>query len=312
MERLRGELAPSYPCPNPHCYAHNKIPDLTYLENVEFTWHHTNTTHKTNNPPTTINPSKKQTDKEGFTSPSKTKKLKLSDHPNVRTENPIKLSNKFDALTPMDAEPQITTQQPTPIDKIPPIMLKYKNGRGLTSVTIVCVTCLITRPNTAKCGQEHRTKDCIITEKLDNPTCINCKEVGHLANSFNCPKYPQIKKKTSDQVQNKNENRNLFQADKVTAKDLSYANALKGTISVTKPNISQPDTQTTTQSQYSPHSTTNENDNEKPFGIMDAVFEIKKLFADYPFLLELGKQLRAAKGKDRIDAFYQHVMEIYE
>ncbi|GFQ97010.1 hypothetical protein TNCT_548331 [Trichonephila clavata] len=148
------------------------------------------------------------------------------------------------------------------------------------------------RARCLKCGQGHRTKDCSITEKLDNPTCINCKEVDHLASSFNCPKYPQIKKKTTDQVQNKNEDRNLFQADKVTAKDLSYANALKGTISVTKPNTSQPDTQTTTQSQNSSHPTTNENDNEKPFGIMDAVFEIKKLFADYPFLLELGKQLR--------------------
>ncbi|GFR17888.1 hypothetical protein TNCT_111731 [Trichonephila clavata] len=30
---------------------------------------------------------------------------------------------------------------------------------------------------------------------------------------------------------------------------------------------------------------------------MDAVFEIKKLFADYPFLLELGKQLRAVREK---------------
>ncbi|GFR27848.1 hypothetical protein TNCT_254841 [Trichonephila clavata] len=50
MERLRGELAPSYPCPNPDCYAHNKIPDLTYLDNARITWHHTNTTHKTDNP----------------------------------------------------------------------------------------------------------------------------------------------------------------------------------------------------------------------------------------------------------------------
>ncbi|GFQ81104.1 techylectin-5A [Trichonephila clavata] len=37
------------------------------------------------------------------------------------------------------------------------------------------------------------------------------------------------------------------------------------------------------------------------------MFEIKKLFADYPFLLELGKQLRAAKGKDRIEVFYQQI-----
>ncbi|GFR19063.1 hypothetical protein TNCT_528961 [Trichonephila clavata] len=36
---------------------------------------------------------------------------------------------------------------------------------------------------------------------------------------------------------------------------------------------------------------------------MDAVFEIRKIFADYPFLLELGKQLRAVKGKDKIEMF---------
>ncbi|GFR25646.1 hypothetical protein TNCT_388301 [Trichonephila clavata] len=59
MERLRDELASSYPCPNPDCHAHNKIPDLTSLENAQLTWHHTNTTHKTNNPPTTNNLSKK-------------------------------------------------------------------------------------------------------------------------------------------------------------------------------------------------------------------------------------------------------------
>ncbi|GFQ68284.1 hypothetical protein TNCT_456851 [Trichonephila clavata] len=56
-------------------------------------------------PPITRNSSKKKTDKEGFTYPTKTKKLKLTDHPNVSTENPIPLSNKFDALAPMDTDP---------------------------------------------------------------------------------------------------------------------------------------------------------------------------------------------------------------
>ncbi|GFQ98775.1 hypothetical protein TNCT_347311 [Trichonephila clavata] len=45
---------------------------------------------------------------------------------------------------------------------------------------------------------------------------------------------------------------------------------------------------------------------------MDAVFEIRKLFADYSFLLELGKQLREAKGKDGIEVFYQHAIDNYE
>ncbi|GFQ92560.1 hypothetical protein TNCT_172401 [Trichonephila clavata] len=81
-----------------------------------------------------------------------------------------------------------------------------------------------------KCGQQRRTKDCSKTEKLENPTCIDCKEVGHLASWYNCPKYPQIKKKTTDPIQNRNENRNnvITQANKVVAKDFSYADALKG------------------------------------------------------------------------------------
>ncbi|GFQ67374.1 uncharacterized protein TNCT_718081 [Trichonephila clavata] len=127
MERLKGELASSYPCPNTDCYAHYKIPDRTHLEDGIFIWLHTDTTHKMNNPPTTNNLRKKKTDKEGFTSPNKTKKIKLTDHPNVRTENPIPLSNKFDALAPMDTDPPINTQQQTPIKKIPLIMLKYES-----------------------------------------------------------------------------------------------------------------------------------------------------------------------------------------
>ncbi|GFQ74283.1 nucleic-acid-binding protein from transposon X-element [Trichonephila clavata] len=155
------------------------------------------------------------------------------------------------------------------------------------------------RARCLKCRQQHRTKDCSITEKLDNPTCINCKEVGHLVSSYNCPQYPQIKKKTADPIQNRNENRNVIQANKVVAKASSYADALKGTNSITKPNTSKPDAQITTptQSQDTPLPTANENSNEKPFGVMDAVFKIRKLFADYPFLLELGKQLRRPREK---------------
>ncbi|GFR01544.1 hypothetical protein TNCT_348541 [Trichonephila clavata] len=91
------------------------------------------------------------------------------------------------------------------------------------------------------------------------------------------------------------------------------SDALKGT----KLNLqSKPDTHRATpvQSVDTPPSTDNDNDNctEKPFGVIDSVLEIRKLFADSPFLLELGKQLKAAKGKDRIDVFYQHVIENYE
>ncbi|GFR13326.1 hypothetical protein TNCT_637501 [Trichonephila clavata] len=99
-------------------------------------------------------------------------------------------------------------------------------------------------------------------------------------------------------------------------KEFSYADALKGTKLNLKSNASKPDThrETPALSVDTTHSIDNDNDNcsDKPFGVMDAVLEIRKLFADYPLLLELGKQLRASKDKDRIDVFYQHAIENYE
>ncbi|GFR26990.1 nucleic-acid-binding protein from transposon X-element [Trichonephila clavata] len=39
-----------------------------------------------------------------------------------------------------------------------------------------------------KCAQEHRTSDCPIKERIENPECINCKTKGHMANSKQRPK----------------------------------------------------------------------------------------------------------------------------
>ncbi|GFY56637.1 hypothetical protein TNIN_470421 [Trichonephila inaurata madagascariensis] len=56
-----------------------------------------------------------------------------------------------------------------------------------------------------------------------------------------------------------------------------------------------------------PKSTTNDNE---PFGFMDAILELKKFFADYPSLLELGRQLRNAQGNERVDVFYRHIVNM--
>ncbi|GFR12276.1 hypothetical protein TNCT_484701 [Trichonephila clavata] len=131
MTHMEGELASFYPCPNPNCHAFNRTFVSTPPTDGVFTGDTTNghehikpTNMKENH---TRKNSKKQSTKDGFTSPSKTKKLKLTDHPKVKTEYPIQLSNKFDALAPSDAEPPITAQQPILSKKIPPIMLKYKS-----------------------------------------------------------------------------------------------------------------------------------------------------------------------------------------
>ncbi|GFQ85041.1 hypothetical protein TNCT_441741 [Trichonephila clavata] len=121
-----GKLALSYPCPNTNCENHLQ-------DGEEFARKLTDAVEVY--PPFQINKvSKKKTDKEGFTSPSKTKRVKLTDHPNFSTDNPIPIANKFDALATMDTDPSITTEEQIPTPKIPPIMLKYEaNYSNLTA-----------------------------------------------------------------------------------------------------------------------------------------------------------------------------------
>ncbi|GFX75378.1 nucleic-acid-binding protein from transposon X-element [Trichonephila clavipes] len=54
-----------------------------------------------------------------------------------------------------------------------------------------------------KCGEPHKKGDCPIKEKIENPTCINCGEKGHLANSHRCVKFPKIQRKKGESSQNR-------------------------------------------------------------------------------------------------------------
>ncbi|GFX81690.1 hypothetical protein TNCV_3726671 [Trichonephila clavipes] len=51
-----------------------------------------------------------------------------------------------------------------------------------------------------------------------------------------------------------------------------------------------------------------QNHDGEAFGFMDAILELKKFFTDYPPLLELGRQLKNAKGTERVDVFYRHLI----
>ncbi|GFT58579.1 hypothetical protein TNCV_1250451 [Trichonephila clavipes] len=50
-----------------------------------------------------------------------------------------------------------------------------------------------------------------------------------------------------------------------------------------------------------------ESDDSGTFGFMDAIIELKKFFAEYPSLIELGKQLRSAQPHEKVDVFYHHI-----
>ncbi|GFT97998.1 nucleic-acid-binding protein from transposon X-element [Trichonephila clavipes] len=83
-----------------------------------------------------------------------------------------------------------------------------------------------------KCGEPHKTGDCPIKTKIENPTCINCQQKGHLANSHRCPKFPKPKPKKGEASQNRNNkianNSNIFSTSSATVqKGVSFASALK-------------------------------------------------------------------------------------
>ncbi|GFS78376.1 nucleic-acid-binding protein from transposon X-element [Trichonephila clavipes] len=84
-----------------------------------------------------------------------------------------------------------------------------------------------------KCGEPHKTGDCPIKTKIENPTCINCQQKGHLANSHRCPKFPKPKPKKGEASQNRNNkkvntNSNIFSASSaVVQKEVSFANIVK-------------------------------------------------------------------------------------
>ncbi|GFR07447.1 hypothetical protein TNCT_416671 [Trichonephila clavata] len=50
-----------------------------------------------------------------------------------------------------------------------------------------------------------------------------------------------------------------------------------------------------------------DNTEEKPFSFIDAINEIRQLFVEYPFLMDLGRQLRNAVGPEKVDVFYRHI-----
>ncbi|GFX98985.1 hypothetical protein TNCV_4301601 [Trichonephila clavipes] len=57
-----------------------------------------------------------------------------------------------------------------------------------------------------KYGENHKTGDCPIKEKMENPTCINCGQKENVvSSSTDCPKYPKPKNGKSNNDKNKNQ-----------------------------------------------------------------------------------------------------------
>ncbi|GFT59875.1 hypothetical protein TNCV_982211 [Trichonephila clavipes] len=80
-----------------------------------------------------------------------------------------------------------------------------------------------------KCGEEHRTGQCSIKEKINNPTCINCNAKGHMASSTECPLFPKPRKgKGQPQKDNKKRNETTQASAAINTPSLSYAQVVQG------------------------------------------------------------------------------------
>ncbi|GFQ77628.1 nucleic-acid-binding protein from transposon X-element [Trichonephila clavata] len=149
-----------------------------------------------------------------------------------------------------------------------------------------------------KCGQQHKAGDSPIKNKIENPTCINCAEKSHPANSHRYAKFPKPQAKKGEASQNRNANKttnttavnnnnSVIASNVNTRNNLSYANALKGPqqmapLDVSKSVPSEPEILVSRTAENKTKNQSDSND-EKPFGFIDAILEIRKLFADYPF-----------------------------
>ncbi|GFX20060.1 PRE_C2HC domain-containing protein [Trichonephila clavipes] len=75
-------------------------------------------------------------------------------------------------------------------------------------------------PRCLKCGKNHKTANCTITERLTTLHCINCNEDGHMATSRQCPKFPKLKSKKEEPRTDKN----IANQSRPVTPEVSYAN----------------------------------------------------------------------------------------
>ncbi|GBM48237.1 Nucleic-acid-binding protein from mobile element jockey [Araneus ventricosus] len=56
------------------------------------------------------------------------------------------------------------------------------------------------RPRCLKCEGAHRTNQCTIKERVENPKCINCGKIGHVAAYRGCEKFPKLEKTQQNKI----------------------------------------------------------------------------------------------------------------
>ncbi|GFX02416.1 hypothetical protein TNCV_2285831 [Trichonephila clavipes] len=161
----------------------------------------------------------------------------------------------------------------------------------------------LTTPDDAKCTHMRQIHDIIIMNEMNR---IQIEGLQRLMNL-------ELVTKNQSDLDKMTKDADDIKGHISNQKDTSFANALKDNQKLApppekpKPGNFKPEA-APIPSKGKRH-TSNECENES-FGFMEAVVELKKLFTDYPSLLELGRQLRNAKGAERINVFYRHLMNL--
>ncbi|GFX50297.1 PRE_C2HC domain-containing protein [Trichonephila clavipes] len=75
-------------------------------------------------------------------------------------------------------------------------------------------------PRCLKCGKNHTTAKCPITDRLKTLHCINCNEDGHMTTSRQCPRFPKLKSKKGETQTDKN----IVNQSRPVTPEVSYAN----------------------------------------------------------------------------------------
>ncbi|GFT99148.1 putative RNA-directed DNA polymerase from transposon X-element [Trichonephila clavipes] len=82
------------------------------------------------------------------------------------------------------------------------------------------------RTRCLKCGESHRTNECPIKDKIQNPVCINCNKTGHMANWSQCEEFPKRKPRKGETIRNRNTSTESNKTSKKVTPNLSFAAAL--------------------------------------------------------------------------------------
>ncbi|GFU90696.1 hypothetical protein TNCV_3089821 [Trichonephila clavipes] len=128
-----------------------------------------------------------------------------------------------------------------------------------------------------------------------------------MANWSQCEEFPKNKQKKSETIPNRNiiKRTGIKKHFKPVTPDFSFAAALSGT------HIKNKNPETSASAEEAPRTNEN-NSNENYFRFNDAIIELRRFFLDYPFLLEMERQFRNAKDDERIDIFYQNLINSYD